>query len=150
MFGTRSPSDAVVRVEFDSGLALLLVDQLETVVVDENVRRATLQFVRGDGLLDRLDGWRDDGCKTFLVHRALDGDVGKVATLNATWKHGRVVARVHRHLAYGTDALRNATNDDLSEELEIRQQQTGAEKRQIRTSVKKTWMGVRMRNARRM
>jgi len=75
MLWSGSPSDAVVGIKFDSGTSFLLVDNLETVVVDEHVGGASLQLISGDGLFNGLDCWCDDGAKALLVDGALNGDV---------------------------------------------------------------------------
>ncbi len=75
MLWPGSPSNAVVSIELDSSTSLLLVDDLETIIVDEHVGGSSLEFVGGDGLFDGLDGWRNDGAQTLLIHRALDRDV---------------------------------------------------------------------------
>jgi hypothetical protein len=116
VLGTGSPTNAVVGVELNSGLTLLLIEKLKTIVVDEDVGGTTLKLVGGDSLLDRLDGRGNDGCETLLVDRALNGDVRKVATLDAAGEQSRVEARVHGHLANGTDHLSDTTDDDLGEE----------------------------------
>jgi len=116
VLGTGSPTNAVVGVELDSGLTLLLVEKLKTVIVDEDVGGTTLELVGRDGLLDRLDSRSDNGCETLLVDRALDGDVRQVAALDTARKQSRVEAGVHSHLANGTNHLGNTTDNDLGEE----------------------------------
>ena len=75
MLGSRSPANGIIRIEFDTRLTLLFIDNLETVVVDEHVGRSALEFVGRDGLLDGFDGGRNNGMKTFLVDGTLDRDV---------------------------------------------------------------------------
>ena len=117
MLGTSSPSNRVIGIKFDTGTSLFFVDDLKTVVVDEHVGGATLQFVCRDSLLDGFDSRRNDRCQTLLVHGTLDGDMRKDTILQPRWTFGRIVFRVGVHLADWTDALSDTTNDDLSEEL---------------------------------
>lgn len=77
MFRTRSPSDGMIRVKVNTGLSLLLVDDLETVVVDEHVGRPSLKLIGRDGGFDGLDRRCNDRVKTFFVNRTLDCDVRK-------------------------------------------------------------------------
>ena len=75
VLGPCSPSDRVVGVKLDTLASLFLWDDLKTIIVDKHVGRATLQLVRGNGRLDGLDRGLDDRLETFLVHRALNGNV---------------------------------------------------------------------------
>ena len=117
MLGTSSPPDRVIGVELDAGTTLFLVDDLKTVVVDEHVCRTTLELVRRDGLLDRLDRGSDDRVQTLFVHWALDSDVRKSAVGETGRANSRVEFGVGRHLSDRTDTLCNTANNDLCEEL---------------------------------
>ena len=77
MLGTSHPANAVVGIKLNTRLTICLGNELQTVIVDEHVGRPALQFVRRHGLLDGLDSGHDDALQTLLVHRTLDGDVGK-------------------------------------------------------------------------
>ena len=52
MLWSGSPPNAVISIKFDSCATFLLIDNLETIIVDEHVGRSTLKFISGDGLLD--------------------------------------------------------------------------------------------------
>jgi len=117
VLGSGSPTDTVVSVKVDSFVALFLVNQLKTVVVEEHVARSSLEFVRGDGGLERLDCWHDDTLETLLVDGTLDGDVWKWATGDTAWKKSRVETRVGGDLLDRTDHLSGTTNNDLGKEL---------------------------------
>lgn len=117
MLGTSSPSDRVISIKFDTSTSLLFVDDLKTVVVNEHVGGATLQFVCRDSLLDGFDSWCNNRCQTLLVNGTLDGDVRKDTILQPRWAFGGIIFRVRVHLADGTDALSDTTNDDLGKEL---------------------------------
>ena len=71
----RHPPDVVLVVEVQARLRLILADELHAVVVDEDVGRAALHLVRGDGRLDGFDGRFYDGRQAFFVDGHLDGDV---------------------------------------------------------------------------
>jgi len=116
---TGGPANAVIRIEVDASLALILVEKLETVIVDENVGASALKFVSRDGGFDRLDRRRDDRRETLLVHWALDRDVRQCVRGESVWEHGGVETAILLHLLDGSDALSDATDDDLSEELLI-------------------------------
>ena len=115
MLGTGSPADAVVLVELDTCLTLLLVKNLKAIIVDENVGRSTLKLIGSHRSLERLHCWRNDGCETLFVYRALNGDVGELSS-DATGQERGVVPRVGLHLTNGTNHLCDTTNNDLCEE----------------------------------
>ena len=119
MLGTGGPANAVIRIEVNASLALILVEKLETVIVDEDVGATALQLISSDGGFDRLDRRRDDRRETLLVHWALDRDVRQCVRGESVWEHGGVEAAILLHLLDGSDALSDATDDDLSEELLI-------------------------------
>lgn len=60
MLRTSSPSDRVISVELDPGSSLLLIDDLQSIVVDEHVGGPPLEFIRRDGLFDRFDRGSND------------------------------------------------------------------------------------------
>jgi hypothetical protein len=72
------PPDVVVGVEVGACLAVFGGDELQTVVVDEDICCAALQFIGGDGLLDGANGGCDDGVEALFINGALDGYVWKV------------------------------------------------------------------------
>lgn len=117
MLGPSSPADAVVGVEVDTGLSLLLVDKLEAVVVDEDVGATALELVGRNGLLNRLDRGRDNRVKTFLVDGALDGDVGELAACYAAGLQCRVETTVLVDLLDWANDLSDTSDDDLTEKL---------------------------------
>lgn len=119
VLGTGGPPDVVVGVEVDTGVALVLVDQLQTIVVEQHVAGATLKFVGRHGSFARLDGGSNDTLQTLLVHGALDSDVGKRVTIdrsNAAREQSRVETGVRGNLLDGTDNLGGTSDNDLSEE----------------------------------
>ena len=46
MFGPSSPTNRVIRIKFNASASLVFINDLQTIVVDEHVSRATLQLVR--------------------------------------------------------------------------------------------------------
>ena len=118
MLRTCGPTDRVVSIEFNTSPSLVLVNDLETVIVDEHVRGTALEFIGGDGLFDRLDCGRNDRVQTFLVHRALHSDVRQSTVPDPRRSLCRVELRVHLQLSDGTETLRETTDYDLSEELD--------------------------------
>ena len=42
----RSPSNRVIRIEFNASPSLILIDDLQTIVVDEHISRPALKLVR--------------------------------------------------------------------------------------------------------
>ncbi|CRK15930.1 hypothetical protein BN1708_011614 [Verticillium longisporum] len=90
MLRACDPADAVVGVELDARAALLVGEKLQTVIVDEHVGRATLQFICGHGLLDGLDRGNDDTGQTLLVYRTLDGNMRQDVALQSGGRASRV------------------------------------------------------------
>src|SRR5438477_12568561 len=90
MLRSSNPANAVVSVEFNTSPSFFFRSNLQTILIDKHIRGSALQFVCGDGLLDRLYGGSDDGVQTFLVHRTLNGNVRKDRRLQAWWGPGRV------------------------------------------------------------
>lgn len=117
MLGASGPSNTVVRIKVNALASLFFIYNLESIVVDEHICRATLEFICRNSLLDRPDGRHNNGVQTFLVNRTLDGNMGKDSILQ-TW---RAVCRkelgILGHLAHRTDALRKTANDHLSKKL---------------------------------
>ena len=107
----------MVGVKVNTCLPFFLIDDLKTVVVDEHVCRTALQLVRGNCLLDGLDRRCDDRCQPFFVNGTLDSDVRQDAIRQPGRLDRRIELGVLVHLADWTDALSDATDDDLGEEL---------------------------------
>ena len=117
VFRSSNPADVVISVELNTLVAVLFTDQLDTIIIHEHVGGSTLKLVGGDGLFDGFDRGGNDRVQTFLVDRALDSDMRKDSISKARRRLGGVVSGVGLHLSYRADNLRNATDDDLSEEL---------------------------------
>ena len=77
MLRSSGPSDRMVGVELDASTSFFFVNDLQSVVIDEHIRRPALQLICGNGLFDGFDGGSDDGMQTFLVNRALNSDMRK-------------------------------------------------------------------------
>jgi hypothetical protein len=116
VLGTSDPTNAVVGVELDTGAALLLADQLQTVVVNKHVGRTALKLVGRHGLLDGLDSGGNDSIKALLVNGALNSDVRQDRGAQTRRGTCGVELGVDGELADGTEDLGQATNDDLAEE----------------------------------
>ena len=101
-----------------AGPSVLFRDELHAVVVDEDVRRPALHFVRRHGGLDGLDRGFDDGVQAFFVHGHLDGDVWKRSgvTAESLRLESGVELGVLSHLGDVTDHLKKVTDERLEEE----------------------------------
>lgn len=98
MFGSRCPSERIIGVKVNSGFPLLVVEQLESVVVDENVGTSALHLIRRNCSFDTSDGGYDDRIETFLVDGTLNCHVWKCARCHSDGQHGRVESAVFFHL----------------------------------------------------
>ena len=145
------PANVVIVIKVNPCTALLLVQKLKAIVVDEDVCSATLKFVSANGSLDGLYSWRNNGNETFLVDGALDSDVREIAALESLRKHSRVKLGVEAHLTDWSNALSNAADNDLSEELPKFSKRLRSPQRLKTklTSVKNMLMGKRMSRAQR-
>lgn len=118
MLGAGGPSDTVVGIKVDARSALFLVDQLQSIVVDEHVCRAALKFICRNCLFDGSHRWHNDGLQSFLVDGTLDRDVGKIPVCQTRRAVGREELRVLSHLANRTNALCETADNDLGEKLQ--------------------------------
>lgn len=98
MFRSRCPSERIIGVKINSGFPLLVVEQLESVVVDENVGTSALHLIRRNCSFDTSDGGYDDRIETFLVDGTLNCHVWKCARCHSDGQHGRVESAVFFHL----------------------------------------------------
>jgi hypothetical protein len=55
MLRPRNPSNRMIRIKVNPRPSLFLRYDLKPVVINEHIRRATLQFICRDSLLDGLD-----------------------------------------------------------------------------------------------
>lgn len=117
MLGAGSPSDTVVGIKVDARPSLFLVNNLQSIVVDEHVCRATLQFIGGDCLFDGSHRGHNDGLQPFLVDRTLNRDMGKGSVLDTRRAVCREEFGVLGHLANRTNALCETADNDLGEKL---------------------------------
>lgn len=117
MFWSRGPSDRMIGVEIDPRLPLFFIKDLQSVIVHEDVSSATLHLVRRDGLLERPDSRLNDTSKALLVDRTLDVDVRQRTTFESLRPYRGIIATVHLHLLDGSNALRDAADDDLGKKL---------------------------------
>lgn len=117
MLGPSSPSDTVVGIEVNARSSLVLVDQLQSIVVDEHVGRATLKFVCRNCLFDRSYRGHNDGVQPFLVDRTLDRDMWKSSILETRRAVRRKEFGVLGHLANRPNALCETADNDLSKKL---------------------------------
>lgn len=68
---TSDVGNAVVKVESTTTVGFLLVKQLQSVITDEDADATALTLVRGNGLLQRLNGGADNLVKRFLLISSL-------------------------------------------------------------------------------
>lgn len=119
MFRSRGPAQGVISIEVNPGFSFLLVQDLQSIVVDQDVCAAALHFICRDSSLDTPDRGHDDGFETFLVDRTLDRDVWQWSSRHSDGQHGRVESAVLLHLADRSKDLCKAADNDLSEELDF-------------------------------
>lgn len=118
VFRTRNPANVIFGIVVPSKLRIVLRDELHPIIVDEDVGTATLHLVHRYRSLERFDRRHDNGTKTLLEDRALNGDMRKSlrALLRSDRWHARIVFRVAFRLTDGPDELSNASHDTLEEE----------------------------------
>lgn len=117
MLGARGPSDTVVRIKVDARSSLFFVNKLQAIVVDEHVCRTALKFVCRNRLFDGPHCRHNDGLQPFLVDGTLNRDMRKSSVLKTRRAVCGEELGVLGHLANGTNALCETTDNDLSKKL---------------------------------
>ena len=77
MFRSSNPADVVLFVVVASFLSFCFRNNLHAVVVDEDIRCASLHFICRDGGFERHNSGIDDCPEPFLVHGHLNCHVGQ-------------------------------------------------------------------------
>jgi len=113
------PANLIIGIEFDASLALFGRDELETIVIDEDVCRAPLEFVCRDRLLYRSHSRNDNAVKTLFVDWALDRDMWQHIGAQAHRRGRGEIFRVLGEMLDWTDDLCNGTDNDRGEELRL-------------------------------
>lgn len=94
VWGPSDPSNVMIRIEVDPFLPKMLIlvfVKLQSIIVDQDIGRASLELVCTDGLFDRFYCWGNNPGKALLVHRALDGDMGEWSGADTRGRLRRIV-----------------------------------------------------------
>ena len=104
----RNPTDILLGIERNTCVTVGLVEQLKTIVVDEDIGSTTLSGVCMNGTFEIGNAGCDDMGKGFLVHGHLDSDVreGAVNLFVGSRANGRIVSRILVVLSDGAEAER--------------------------------------------
>jgi hypothetical protein len=122
MLWTCDPANIVISIEISSCLSLLLRNKLKTIIVNEDARSSTIQFVMRDGCLERCYRWNNDTVQVLLVNWHLNRDVaGSEADLvrpEDVGTNGRVASRIAGHSCNWSDNLEHICENANGKELQ--------------------------------
>jgi hypothetical protein len=121
MLWTCDPANIVISIEISSCLSLRLRNKLKTIIVDEDARSSTIQFVMRDGCLKRCYRGNDDTIQVLLVNWHLNRDVaGSEADLvrpEDVGTNGRIASRIAGDSCNWSDNLKDICENANGKEL---------------------------------